>query len=408
MQKIIVRKYGGATIDSPEKIKSIAESLALHKKNGESCVAIVSAMGETTNQLIQLAHKVSVQPTRREMDMLLTTGERVSMALLSMALHDQGCDSISLTGSQAGIFTDEDHLNAHIIDVKGYRIDESLRRNKIVVLAGFQGVSPTTKEITTLGRGGTDTTAVAISIYLKAQLCEILKEVPSLFTADPRLIKTAQPIKEITYPALLDMTFWGAKLMHYRSVELAAAYSLPLYIGPAHSHSSGSPSGTFVRHFLDTSGGSMNFENPRILGVNSHAEILRLEIRQTESSNPLETLKNTLQEKQIYLPQILHAENVFSDFHIYVTGPSETLTAIKTELQSELGMKVSHSAALASVTVTCHGIMHPDISIGLVRALQSARVSFEKMIYSPASITFFVAAKDRVQAIDSLHSLVIS
>ena len=164
---LIVQKYGGATLETPEKIKNIAANIANLKKNNNQIVAVVSAMGQTTNQLIQLAQQVSKKPQLRELDMLLSVGERTSMALVSMALHDLNCDAISFTGSQAGILTDEAHLNAMIKDVKAYRVQEALDKNQVVILAGFQGVSPVTKEITTLGRGGSDTSAVAMAAYLR-------------------------------------------------------------------------------------------------------------------------------------------------------------------------------------------------------------------------------------------------
>jgi len=200
---MIVQKYGGMTLADPEKIKAVAARLAEASKKGQKVVAVVSAMGKTTNQLIELANKVSSKPNRREMDTLLTTGERVSMALLSMALHDLGCPAISLTGSQAGILTTDSHVNADIVDVKAFRVQDALGQGKVVVLAGFQGVCPETKEITTLGRGGSDTTAVAMAAFLGADRCEILKDVPAIFTADPQIIPEAKAISHLNYQQLV-------------------------------------------------------------------------------------------------------------------------------------------------------------------------------------------------------------
>ncbi len=176
-ERLIVQKYGGATLSDPDKIKKIAQRIFNLYQSGGKIVVVVSAMGQTTNQLIELAHQVSKRPPLRELDMLLSVGERISMALLSMALNDLGCPAISFTGSQAGILTDDAHINANIIDVKAFRVEEALKENKVVILAGFQGVSQKTKEITTLGRGGSDITAVAVAGYLKAERCEILKDV---------------------------------------------------------------------------------------------------------------------------------------------------------------------------------------------------------------------------------------
>lgn len=219
---IIVKKFGGATVSTPEKIKEIALKMKMEMSPNDHLVIVVSAMGKTTNNLIELAHQVSSHPSRREMDMLLSVGERISMSLLSMALLDLGLEAISFTGSQAGILTTESHENAFVVNIKPQRLQEELKKNKIIILAGFQGVSEQKKEITTLGRGGSDTSAVAMSAALNAKHCEILKDVPSIFSADPNLIPESKPISTLYYEPLMEMTFWGAKVLHYRSVELAA------------------------------------------------------------------------------------------------------------------------------------------------------------------------------------------
>ncbi|UEM14950.1 aspartate kinase [Bradyrhizobium barranii subsp. barranii] len=186
----IVQKYGGVCLETPEKIRAVARSLADLHSRGHRVVAIVSAMGKTTDELIKAAYQVSPHPNRRELDILLTTGERISMSLMSMALSDLGAPAISFTGSQAGVMTDESHSSARILDVRPARVLEELGRGRIVVLAGFQGVNPRTKEITTLGRGGSDTTAVAMAAALKAERCEIIKEVDGICSADPRVVAT--------------------------------------------------------------------------------------------------------------------------------------------------------------------------------------------------------------------------
>lgn len=237
-QKLIVQKFGGATLSTPEKIRAVAERIAAQRKSGVSVVAVVSAMGQTTNQLIELAKQVSNNPSLREMDMLMSVGERISMSLLSMALNDLGCEAISFTGSQAGILTDDDHISANILDVKPIRVAPALAAGKVVVLAGFQGVSAKTKEITTLGRGGSDITAVAVAQALGADRCEILKDVDSIFSADPNIVTDAQPIRELSAQLLFEMTCWGVKVVNYRSAERFLKFSpknLELYIGPAHA-----------------------------------------------------------------------------------------------------------------------------------------------------------------------------
>lgn len=230
-QKIVVRKFGGAGLATIEKVKAVAAALKSLHQQGQSVIAVVSAMGTTTDQLIQKAYEISPHPDRRELDMLISTGERVSMSLLTMALKDIGCNAISFTGSQAGVLTDGSHSNARILEVRPQRVAEALGQGKIVVVAGFQGVDPVSKEITTLGRGGTDTTAVAFAAHFKAARCEIVKEVDGIFTADPKQFSSAQLITEVNYDTLLHMCQWGAKALHFRSVELAKQLNVPIWVG---------------------------------------------------------------------------------------------------------------------------------------------------------------------------------
>jgi aspartate kinase len=218
---IIVQKYGGVCLETPAKIRAVARSLADLHSRGHRVVVIVSAMGKTTDQLIQMAYQVSPTPNRRELDMLLTTGERISMSLMSMALSDVGVPAISFTGSQAGVMTDNSHSSARILDVRSIRVCEELNHGRVVVLAGFQGVDPVTREITTLGRGGSDTTAVAMAAALKAKRCEIIKEVEGICSADPRIVPDAKPLRRVDFASLSEMCFLGAKILHFRSVELA-------------------------------------------------------------------------------------------------------------------------------------------------------------------------------------------
>jgi aspartate kinase len=227
---IIVQKYGGVCLETPAKIRAVARSLADLHSRGHRVVAIVSAMGKTTDQLIQMAYQVSPTPNRRELDMLLTTGERISMSLMSMALSDVGVPAISFTGSQAGVMTDNSHSSARILDVRPIRVCEELNHGRVVVLAGFQGVDPVTREITTLGRGGSDTTAVAMAAALKAKRCEIIKEVEGICSADPRIVPDAKPLRRVDFASLSEMCFLGAKILHFRSVELAQSQDVPLVI----------------------------------------------------------------------------------------------------------------------------------------------------------------------------------
>jgi aspartate kinase len=227
---LIVQKYGGTSVDGPERIRAVAQRVATARRAGHDTVVVVSAMGHTTDELLSLAHRVSAEPRARELDMLLTVGERVSMALLAMALHDLGVDAISFTGSQSGILTDGAHRAARIVDIRPERIRAALSAGNVVIVAGFQGVNPRTKEITTLGRGGSDTTAVALAAILGPARCEIYTDVPGVLTADPRVAPKARVIPKMSYAACSALAHLGGRVLHARCVDLAAKYRVPLTV----------------------------------------------------------------------------------------------------------------------------------------------------------------------------------
>lgn len=228
---LVVQKYGGSSLASPKHIRAAAMRIADLKRTHSDVVVVVSAMGRITDHLIRLANRTVAEPAKRELDMLLTAGERVSMALLAMALHEQDIDAISFTGSQSGIVTTSDHTDAKIIEVRAFRIQEELKKGKVVIVAGFQGVSRD-KEITTLGRGGSDTTAVAIAAALNADLCEVLTDVSGIYTADPRKVKSAQLLRSCSYDEALELASLGAK-MQSRSIEMARRYKVKVRVASA-------------------------------------------------------------------------------------------------------------------------------------------------------------------------------
>jgi aspartate kinase len=225
---IVVQKYGGSSVADTDKIKLVAKRIARTKAQGKKVVVVVSAMGKTTNQLIEKAKAVSDSPSRRELDMLLTCGEREAMALLSMAVTEEGLEAISFTGSQAGIMTNDRHSGARIVEVRPFRIEDELDRGKIVIVAGFQGVSYK-REITTLGRGGSDTTAVALAGALRADYCEICSDVDGVYTADPRVVPAAELLQSISHDEMLELAAQGAKVLHDASVEFARKSGIALY-----------------------------------------------------------------------------------------------------------------------------------------------------------------------------------
>ncbi len=232
---LMVQKYGGSSVANAERIKRVAERIVNTRKAGHDVVVIVSAMGDTTDELLDLAGQVSPVPPGRELDMLLTAGERISMALLAMAIHNLGYEARSYTGSQAGVITTSSHGKARIIDVTPGRLRTALDEGAIAIVAGFQGVSQDTKDITTLGRGGSDTTAVAVAAALHADVCEIYTDVDGVFTADPRIVPNARRIETITYEEMLELAACGAKVLMLRCVEYARRYSMPIHVRSSYS-----------------------------------------------------------------------------------------------------------------------------------------------------------------------------
>ena len=236
---LVVQKYGGSSVADAESIKRVAKRIAETKRAGHDVVVVVSAMGDTTDELIDLAQQVTPLPPQREMDILLTAGERISMSLLAMAINNLGVKAKSFTGQQAGVITDAVHGKAHIVDVVPHRIRETVEKGSVAIVAGFQGVTQSTNDVTTLGRGGSDTTAVALAAGLGADVCEIYTDVDGVFTADPRIVPTARKIDHISYEEMLDMAASGAKVLVLRCVEYARRYGVPIHVRSSFSTKAG-------------------------------------------------------------------------------------------------------------------------------------------------------------------------
>jgi aspartate kinase len=264
--EIIVQKYGGTSLADPEQIKAVATNIAHSARHNCGVVAVVSAMGSATDRLIELARQVNPDPPTRELDMLMTAGERVSMALLSMALDVLGVSAISFTGSQVGIITDTKHTKARILEIRGDRVRHELACGRVVIVAGFQGVSMD-KEVTTLGRGGSDTTAVAMAAALEASRCEIYTDVDGVFAADPRVVPTAKRMDHISYDEMLELASLGARVVHHRAIEMARKYNVELMVGTGFNKGRGTVIGR-----------AENMEEVAVRGVTSDREIALLTI----------------------------------------------------------------------------------------------------------------------------------
>jgi aspartate kinase len=392
---IIVQKFGGVCLETPAKIHAVASSLADLHKRGHRVVAIVSAMGKATDELIKLAYQVSPHPNRRELDMLLTTGERISMSLMSMALADLGVPAISLTGSQAGVMTDESHSSARILDVRPIRVREELDRGRIVVLAGFQGVNPVVKEITTLGRGGSDTTAVAMAPVLKAECCEIIKEVDGVCSADPSIVANSKLLRQLDFASLSEMCFWGAKVLHFRSVELAQRQNIPLVIkkwgGAEHS--------TQVMKEV------VGMESGKALAVNAIARVEHVEINSVDLNQGFEKFAQHLKQNGLSWPQLLASAFAPGKTRIMLTCDSETLDTLLRTLERSKDLRKQRET-LSSVSLTCFGGVSSDLPFKVIQTLQHHGIVAEKYLLSPHSVNLFVPGESREAAVKALHSLI--
>lgn len=396
MSTTLVQKYGGACLETPDKLRAVASHVADLHRRGHRMVVVVSAMGKTTDELVKLAYQVSAHPNRRELDMLLTTGERISMALMSMALTDLGIPAISFTGSQAGVMTDDSHTGARIVDVRPIRVREELDRGRVVVLAGFQGVNPITKEITTLGRGGSDTTAVAMAAALKAARCEIIKEVAGVCSADPRLVPIAKPLPELDFTALGEMCFWGAKVLHFRCVEMAQSENVELVIRQWGVESA---STRVVKEVA-------SMEASKILAVNSLSRVEHVGIKTSDLNAGFAKFGAHLKQHNLAWPQILASafDAKDSECRLMLTGDSEALDSLLRTLNASEGLRRLRDS-LSAVTLTCTGAVGSDLPERALKALTTSGIAADKCLLSPRSMTIVVKPDQRESAVRTLHTL---
>ncbi|MBN1983503.1 MAG: aspartate kinase [Chitinivibrionales bacterium] len=342
----IVQKFGGSSVADVEKIKKIAAMVAEVKKQGHAIAVVVSAMGKTTNNLIEMAHAISPKPQRREMDMLLSTGERVTMSLLCMALHECGVDAISLTGSQSGIITNDRHNDATVIEVRPFRVQDEMANDRVVVIGGFQGVSYR-RDITTLGRGGSDTTAVALAAALNAQRCEIYSDVDGVYSADPALVSDARHLPTISYQAMQEMAAAGAKVLNAQCVQFAKEKQIAIYARSTFS----AARETVVRKLP---AGAL----AGIQAVVSEKEITRIRLYGKNTEHNLEKLLLLLEQEQIAVkevgmtisdksPEQSKASMIVSSLSVY--GWEEIKKSLHEKMSSEHMEMDSHLAALSLI-----------------------------------------------------------
>ena len=400
---LVVQKYGGTSVADPDRMRNVARHIAETRAKGIDVVAVVSAMGKATDNLVELARQVASNPQGREMDMLLTTGERISMSLLCMALHDVGCDAMSFTGSQVGIITDTSHTKAKILEIKGDRVREALSAGKVAVVAGFQGVS-TDREITTLGRGGSDTTAVALAAALNADACEIYTDVTGVFSADPRIVPQARKIQNLSFDEMLEMAGAGSKVLALRAVEFARNHNVPIHVRSSFTWEEG----TWVigaDHERNTA-----MEDPIISGVVhdvGEAKMTLLGVPDRPGVSAL--LFESLAQANVNVDMIVQNTSIDGTTDISFTlplGDIATALPILKKVGDEVGAKgVSQDENIVKLSLVGAGMKSsPGIAAKMFRVLADNNVNIEMISTSTIRISVVVERSMLETAIRALHT----
>lgn len=397
---LIVQKYGGTSVADPDRIRAVAEHVAFTKRRGNDVVVVVSAMGKATDNLIALADSVSKVQPGREMDMLLTTGERVSAALTTMALQALGIDAVSFTGSQVGIITDNAHRKAKIVEVKGDRVREALAEGKVAVVAGFQGVS-LDKEITTLGRGASDLTASALAKALDADACEIYTDVTGVFTADPRIVPQARKLQRISFDEMLEMAGAGSKVLALRSVEFARNHNVPLHVRSSFTWEQG----TWVTDEQES-----NMEEPIISGVVTDLSESKVTIVAVPDRPGISAaLFEPLAAANVNVDMIVQNTSHDGTTDISFTMPKAdmaTAESIVSRIAAEVGARgVEHDSDIAKISLVGAGMKSsPGIAAKMFRTLADLDVNIAMISTSTIRISVVTAAADLEKAARGLHT----
>ncbi|MFC8559545.1 aspartate kinase [Peribacillus frigoritolerans] len=395
---LIVQKFGGTSVGSVEKIKNVANRVIEEAEKGNEVVVVVSAMGKTTDQLVSMARDISGSPSKREMDMLLTTGEQVTISLLTMALIEEGHEAISYTGWQAGMQTESVHGNARILNIDATRIQAQLQEKKIVVVAGFQG-NDANGEITTLGRGGSDTTAVAIAAALNANRCDIYTDVTGVFTTDPRYIKGARKLQSISYDEMLELANLGAGVLHPRAVEYAKNYQIPLEVRSSMERESG----TIIEEEATME------ENLIVRGIAFEDSITRVTIYGLpQSLGALSTIFTTLAKNRINVDIIIQSMTAEDTTNLSFSTKSEDTEAALIVLENnkeQLGFdRVETESGLAKVSIVGSGMVsNPGVAAEMFEVMANTGIQVKMVSTSEIKVSTVVNEKEMVKAVESLH-----
>ncbi len=402
---LIVQKYGGSSVADASSIQRVARRIADTRRAGNEVVVVVSAMGDTTDDLVDLAQQVSPDPPGRELDMLLTAGERISMALLAMAIHDNGFEARSYTGSQAGLITDSAHGRARIIDVTPGRIQKALSEGAVPIVAGFQGVSHESKDVTTLGRGGSDTTAVALAAALAAEVCEIYTDVDGVFTADPRTVGRATKVNRLSYEEMLELAAVGAKVLHLRCVEYARRFQIPIHVRSTFSTSEGTwvladptEGGTVEQPIISGVAADLNDAKITIVGVPDEPGI---------AAEIFQALANAGVNIDLIVQNVSEASTHLTD--VTFTCPKGDLgRAMQALLDSQDKIRFANLASdedVAKLSLVGAGMRsNPGVSATFFRALAEADVNVEMISTSEIRISVVTRTGDAERALRAVHT----
>ncbi len=396
---LIVQKYGGSSVANPERVKKIAKRIVAAKRRGKKIVVVVSAPGDTTDRLIDLAHQVASEPAEREIDVLISTGEQVSVALLAIAIQSLGCRAISSTGPQVGIVTDSSHTKARILKINTNRIEEELRKGKIVIVAGFQGTD-INENITTLGRGGSDLTAVALAAALKTNCCEIYTDVEGVYTADPRIVPQARKLASISYDEMLEMASAGAKVLHNRAVEFAKRFNIPIQVRSSFSRGKGTM--VIKEHKF--------MENVVVRGVTLNTDEAKVSLRGVpDKPGVAAKIFKIIADEDINIDMIIQniGEKGKSDisFTVIKRDLKKTL-AIIGKVAKTIGVKqVEADENIARISIVGVGMRtHSGIAAQMFGALASKKINIEMISTSEIKTSCIVGKKHGPKAVQAIHA----
>ncbi len=396
---LIVQKYGGSSVANIERIRNVAKRISSYRRKGYDLVVVVSALGDTTDELVELAHQINPDPSPREMDMLMATGEQASSALLTMALHKLGVDAVALTGPQSGIYTDKDYTKAKIVKIIPKRIHEEIKAGNVVIVAGFQGLSPD-GDIATLGRGGSDLTAVALAHALKADLCEIFTDVDGIYTADPRIVKDAKKLDVITYDEMLEMASLGSQVMQARSIEVGKKFSVPIVV----RSSLNDRPGTLITEEVD------GMEGAVVRGVSldkSEAKVTIVGVpdRPGIAARIFKEISNSGISVDVIVQNVSSEGKTDISFTVAKVDLKEAIKILEAVVREIKAEKIVADEDICRVSIVGVGMRnHPGVAATMFDVLAKNKINIEMISTSEISISCIIREKDGKKAVNALHS----